>query len=45
MLPVCVTLAFVCAQLNTGLEIFQLISGEKGCHYLGGDKGIVSFPP
>ena len=32
-------LAFVCAQLNTGLEIFQLISGEEVCHYLGGDKG------
>ena len=33
------TLAFVCAQLDTGLEIFQLISGKKVCHYLGGDKG------
>ena len=33
------TLAFVCVQLDTGLEIFQLISGQKVCHYLGGDKG------
>ena len=32
-------LAFVSVQLNTGLEIFQLISGQKVCHYLGGDKG------
>ena len=39
LLPFCLTLAFVCAQLNTGLEIFQLISGQKVCHYLGGDKG------
>ena len=35
----CVTLAFVCVQLDTGLEIFQLISGQKVCHYLGGDNG------
>ena len=33
------TLAFVCVQLDTGLEVFQLISGEKVCHYFGGDKG------
>ena len=33
------TLAFVCVQLDTGLEIFQLISGQKVCHYLRGDKG------
>ena len=33
------TLAFVCVQLDKGLEIFQLISGQKVCHYLGGDKG------
>ena len=33
------TLAFVCGQLDTGLEIFQLLSGQKVCHYLGGDKG------
>ena len=32
-------LAFVCAQLDTGLEIFQLISGQNVCHYLGDDKG------
>ena len=32
------TLAFVCVQLDTGLEIFSLISGQKACHYLGGDK-------
>ena len=39
LLPFYVTLAFVCAQLNTGPEIFQLISGEKVCHYLSGDMG------
>ena len=33
------TLAFVCVQLDTALEIFQLITGQKVCHYLGGDKG------
>ena len=33
------TLAFVCVQLDIGLEIFQLISGQKVCHYLDGDKG------
>ena len=33
------TLAFVCVQLDTDLKIFQLISGQKFCHYLGGDKG------
>ena len=33
------TLEFVCVQLDTGLEIFQLISGQNICHYLGGDKG------
>ena len=32
------TLAFVCGQLDTGLEIFQLLSGQKVCHNLGGDK-------
>ena len=26
-------------QLDTGLENFQLISGQKVCHYLDGDKG------
>ena len=33
------TLAFTCSQLDTDLEVFQLLSGQKGCHYLGGDKG------
>ena len=33
------TLAFVCVQLDTVLDIFQLILGQKVCHYLGGDKG------
>ena len=33
------TLAFVCVQLDTVLEICQLISGQKVCHYLDGDKG------
>ena len=33
------TLAFVCVQLDTGLEIFQLMSSQKVFHYLGGDKG------
>ena len=33
------TLAFVCGQLDTGLEILQLLLGQKVCHYLGGDKG------
>ena len=33
------TLAFVCVQLDTVLEICLLISGQKVCHYLGGDKG------
>ena len=28
-----------CVQLDTGIEIFQLISGQKVCHYLGGNKG------
>ena len=32
------TLAFVCGQLDTGLEILQLLSGQKVCHYLGVDK-------
>ena len=32
-------LAFVCVQLDTGLEIFQLILGQIFFHYLGGDKG------
>ena len=32
------TLAFVCIQLDTGIEIFRLISCQKVCHYLGGDK-------
>ena len=39
LLPFCVTLAFVCVQLETCLEIFKLILGETICHYLGGDKG------
>ena len=39
LLPFCVTLAFVCLQLDTGLDIFHLISGQQVCHYLGGDKG------
>ena len=33
------TLALECVQLDTGLEIFQLISGQKVSHYLGDDKG------
>ena len=33
------TLAFLCVHLDTDLEIFQLISGQKVRHYLGGDKG------
>ena len=33
------TLAFLCVQLDTGLEIFQLMSSQKVCHYLCGDKG------
>ena len=33
------TLAFVCVQLDTDLEICQLMSIQKVCHYLGGDKG------
>ena len=33
------TLAFVYVQLDTCLEIFQLISGQNVRHYLGGDKG------
>ena len=32
-------LAFLCVQLDTGLEIFQLFSSQKICHYLRGDKG------
>ena len=32
-------LAFVYVQLDTDLDIFQLISGQKVCHYLGGGKG------
>ena len=32
-------LAFAYFQLYTDLEIFQLISGQNVCHYLGGDKG------
>ena len=39
LLPFCGTLVFVCVQVDTGLEIFQLISGHKVCHYLGGNKG------
>ena len=39
LLPFFVSLTFVCVQLDTGLEIFHLISGQKVCHYLGGDKG------
>ena len=33
------TLAFVCVQLDTCLEILLLISGQNVCHYFGGDKG------
>ena len=33
------TLAFLCGQLDTGLEILKLLSGQKVCHYLSGDKG------
>ena len=33
------TLAFVCVQLDTGLETFELILGQKVCHNLDGDKG------
>ena len=33
------TLAFVCIQLDTGLEIFQLISGQQVYHYFGSDGG------
>ena len=29
LLPICVTLAFACDQLNIGLENFQLTSGQK----------------
>ena len=32
-------LHFVCVQLGTGQEIFQLTSSPKVCHYLGGDQG------
>ena len=32
------TLSFVCVQLDIVLGICQLISGQKVCHYLGGDK-------
>ena len=38
LLRFCVTLAFVCVQVDKGLEIFQLILGQIVCHYLGGDK-------
>ena len=37
LLPFCVKIA--CAQLDTGLEIFQLNSGQHVCHYIGGGKG------
>ena len=33
------TLTFICVQLDKGLENFQLISGQKVCHSLSGDKG------
>ena len=33
------TLAFVCGQLDTDVEILQLLLGQKVCHYLSGDKG------
>ena len=33
------TLAFVCVQLDKGLENYQLIPGQKVFHYLGSDKG------
>ena len=32
LLPFCVIVAFIWVQLDTGLEIFQLISGQKVCH-------------
>ena len=32
-------MAFVCGQLDTDLEILQLLLDQKVCHYLGGDKG------
>ena len=37
--PFLLPLAVVCVQLDTDLEIFQLISGQKIWCYLGGDKG------
>ena len=40
LLSFCVTLPFICGQLDTGLEILQLLSGQKFCHYLGGDKVV-----
>ena len=33
------TLAFVCVQLDPCPQIFQLILGQKVCHYLGDDNG------
>ena len=39
LFPFYVTLAFACVQLDTGLQIFQLISGQNVCHYFCGDKG------
>ena len=39
LLPFCATLSFVCVQLDTSLEIFQLISSQKVCHYLSSNKG------
>ena len=38
LLTFCLTLVFACVQLDTGLEIFQLILGQNLCHYLGGNK-------
>ena len=42
LLPFCVTWAFVCIQLDTGLKIFQSKSGQKVYHYFGGDKGVTA---
>ena len=39
LLPFCETLAFVCVQLDTGQELFQLILSQKVCHHLVRDKG------
>ena len=33
------TLAFVCIQLDTGIEIYRLMSCQKVCYYLVSDMG------